>query len=335
MRSRPHSIFGKPWFPARAFTLLELIVTMAILGVIVMLASRVIGGASDAWLRVRANVSAFKSANVAFDVLSQNFAQAVLSTYWSYDPPEAPTRFRRTSDLHFTMGPAGAILASGSSGFTTSAAFFQAPLGYEEGIRRLPELLNGVGYFIRFDAGQEVPAFLQGVVPPRWRYRLYEWIEPSAEMEIYKSASPAGANAWITDRLFASGSAGALNNAVVLAENIIGLIFMAEYPDSAGGFTPSYVYDSRDAASASTENQLPPRVHVTMIAMDETSALRLSETYGTKAPPVLPDADWFKDPSEFKEDMGRWEEKLKQVKPTIHYTIFNATLTMENSRWSP
>ena len=323
---KPPRRFGPPSRPPAAFTLIELLVSTVIFILILGLVIAIMSSASSLWLRHRNQSVAFESANAAFETLTRTLGQAVLNTYWEVKN----NSYGRSSELHFTMGPTVDLLGSGSSQeFPGEAVFFQAILGRptDSSLRRLPLLVNGVGYFVHFDDGPANPAFLDSVVTPRHRFRLYEWLQPTEQLEVYGDTS---GKSWFRNSL----SAGVMANSNVLAENVIGLVLLAEYPDANGTIIPSYLYDSRDDTTPQSLHQLPPRIRVTMVVIDESSAIRLAEKYSAAAPPIQPDATWFQDPQEFGADLDLWENRLKSASPKINYRIFTATVIIQNAKWS-
>lgn len=309
-----------------AFTLIELLVSTTIFILILGLMVAIMSSASTLWLRHRNQSTAFESANAAFETLSRTLGQAVLNTYWEVKN----NSYGRSSELHFVMGPTVDLLGSGSpQEYPGAAVFFQAILGRptDSSLRRLPLLLNNVGYFVRFDDGPSPPAFLTSVVTPRRRFRLYEWLQPTEDLGVYDSTS---GRSWLPT----PPSSGTMPNSAVLAENVIGLIFLAEYPESNGDIVPTYLYDSRDATAQQSLHQLPPRIRVTMVVIDESSATRLAEKYSSASPPILPDDTWFQDPQEFGSDLDQWENRLKSASPKIDYRIFTSTAIIQNAKWS-
>ncbi|HRJ71387.1 MAG TPA: prepilin-type N-terminal cleavage/methylation domain-containing protein [Terrimicrobiaceae bacterium] len=326
---RPVRNSGRP--RRRAFSLLELLVSFAVFIVLLGLVTAIMSSASGLWLRHRNQSAAFESANAAFNTLTKSLAQAVLNTYWEVQA----NRYGRSSELHFVMGSAAELLGSGSALVNPGdAVFFQAALGRptSPSLKRLPQLLNGIGYFVQFDGGPPLPSFLSTLAKERYRFRLYEWLQPTENLAVYNSAgSTASAQrAWFRGDL----ANGSLTNAAALAENVIGLILLAEYPDSSGAIVPVFDYDSRDTTAPGTLNQLPPRIRVVMAVIDESSAARLADLHGTSPPPVQPEPAWFQNPSAFDDDLKAWENKLKAITPKIAYRIFTSTVVIQNAKWS-
>lgn len=310
------------------FTILEMLVSCAVFLLILTLVAGMMSGASSLWLRHRNQSASFEAANAAFDSLTRTLAQAVLNTYWEVQTNQPGRTYGRSSELHFAMGPTSDLLGVSPSEYPGEAVFFQAALGRSAGtsLKRLPLLLNSMGYFVRFDKGPGLPAFLDNLANVRSRYRLYQWLQPSENFGVYQPN--AGEQDW-----FRGDLANNMNNTAVLAENVIGLIFTAEYSDANGALVSAYSYDSRDPAGAATLHQLPPRIRVLMVVIDEASAARLAN--GTVEPAGLaPKAEWFKTPGQFDSDLTAWEDQLKSISPRVDYRIFTATVIIQNAKWS-
>src|SRR6478735_2184091 len=73
----PHAAF------LRAFTLVELLLSMTILSVLMVVVVNVIGIVQQQWTRANSKVTAFREARMAFDVITRNLSQATLNTYWA------------------------------------------------------------------------------------------------------------------------------------------------------------------------------------------------------------------------------------------------------------
>ena len=318
---------------AFGFTLLESVAACAALMLIVTMAMGMINSVSDLWIKQRNKSVAFEGAAAACEVVTRSLAQATLNTYWGYviDEESHPVAYRRESELHFQMARSAGLLNAADAQYPGMGVFFQAPEGRASSndLKRLPALLNGIGFFTVFSAQPRVPSIFQPIIPPRYRFRLMEWQEPVEQLEVYKSAA---GNSWFSSRVIAAD--GTLRNTAILAENIVALILMAEYPEEDGKQTRSFVYDSRNEGFPERLNQLPPRVHVLMMAISEASAIRLAEKYGTSPPPLLPQETLFQTASEFEKDIEKWEEDLRKITPPVDYQIFNSVVNIKSAKWS-
>ena len=292
-----------------AFTLVELLISIAILSSLVVVLAGMVNQTSSTWAYTRSRIEEFREARDGFDTLTRRLSQATLNTYLDYaDSAGAvrtaanassfiPSRYVRASELRFISGQAvtGAVplmgsLAGPSLQPATHAVFFQAPLGFvsdRTDYSGLGNLLNTWGYYIDFNSDASIkPPFVS--TTPRYRFRLMELMQPSESMSLYKytAANPGlkstdsqGMN-WFTDALLQQP-----RPAHVLAENIIAMIILPKLSAAdeaagnyvAGSLAPNYNYDSTLAgagaadANLDSRNQLPPVLAVTMVVVDESS----------------------------------------------------------------
>lgn len=337
----------------RAFTLVELLVSMAILSMLVLILLSITDATRKTWSYTNAKIEQFRDAREAFETITRRLSQATLNTYWDYhypnnDTEKAPDGYVRQSELRFISGP---NLVEGSP---SHSIFFQAPLGESDSYSGMKNLLNTCGYFVEFGSDKDSrPSFVKS--PERWRFRLMELIEPTESLSLYKYTSGRENDAadgeaknisykgkeWFTDPL-----ADAKNKRAV-ADNILALVLLPKLAngekrasDSGGELrpfephelAPNYTCDSTeesDDPALNPKNQLPPVVRVTMVAVDETSFNRLQGS-GTTAPTLL--GKYFTDSSKFDEDLKGLEADL--VKKKLNYRIFTTDVTLKAGKWS-
>jgi len=145
----------------QGFTLVELLVSTAIIALIMLMLVQVTNNISGAWRSTAEKVEKFQGARDGFEAMTRRISQATLNTYWDYydisgvarTQSTAPGQFLafsygRQSDLRFIsgpmwgqgLGPSGAgvpwgitTASTATSGFVsywpTHGIFFQAPLG--------------------------------------------------------------------------------------------------------------------------------------------------------------------------------------------------------------
>ena len=334
----------------KAFTLVELMVTMVVLSIVILVTFSIIRHTSMMWLSTNARLTSLEAATAGFDLITRQVSQATLNTYWDYNSRTDPTQYVRASELNFCMGNAGSpnitaghnynsllpdlsTLNLSATSAVTHAIFFQAPLGYTATKGKAPDfsplggMLNTVGFYVAYTSERDLPSFLN--IAPKQRFRLYQLVEPSEQLRVYSQSAgqdPYGPKDWFTANL---GTASRK-----IADNVIGLILRARYPNpqdpSGTGYTETYLYDSRDAGSPLTLNQQPPIVSVTMVVIDEDSAKRLGSAYQDIGQP----ANTFIDPANYKNDLQIWEKKLSGFIPKINYRIYNANITIRDAKWS-
>lgn len=363
------------------FTLVEVLVA----GSIVVVIMGVLLAMTDQTQRLvkatSSKVEQFQEARVAFESMTRRLSQATLNTFWDYQyAPNSgiPIGYQRTAELRFHSGTTKDLNQSGGPAGEPQpghCVFFQAPLGMVDDTKKLgslDHLMNTWGYFLEIGSDSaSFPSFLQNVVTPRKRYRLMEFMEPSERLSVYASQGDINNTAWFNKSIHQSA---ATRPARVLAENIVALVILPRLSladekristTTPPILAPNYKYDSTITPATTTNsknpndlsatlldshNQLPPVVQVIMVAIDEPSARRLEDLYGTD--PYLgistnPDAfgnKLFTDPASLNDtatgrigDITKIQNLLSSSsKPNIRasYRVFSSNVTIKGAKWS-
>lgn len=170
----------------RGFTLVELMVSTALIALLMLLLLGTVDQTQNIWKRTTAKVTQFQASRAAFEAMNRRLSQATLNTY--YRPTDiasgnssADYLFRRQSELQFISGHlADATTESGripgiftanpsitgltrpmERAYPTHGVFFYAPLGITEEaglgafektrrFRGLDAMLTACGYFIEY-----------------------------------------------------------------------------------------------------------------------------------------------------------------------------------------
>lgn len=326
----------------RAFTLIEILVSVTILVVLMGLVFSVISQVSDIWRKSTARVEVFQGARLAFDLVTRSVSQATLNTSLDYlnssdkflsdlsTPLDRrtfmPNRYARRSTLNFVCGFSGVNNYPGTAG-TGTATFFQAPLAHTDNAPTYGSLdaaLNVCGYYVQFGPDSDRPPHI--TAPVRYRYRLMEILVPIENNQIYVQQG-AGNIAWFSNFTI---------HARPVADNIIALLIHPQDPEDPNLFNSSYLYDSRAGASDNpqpvTANQLPPVMQVTLVAIDETSAKRMES--GSTQPGIIVSAlsGKFGSPATYDADLKNLADEL--AGKGIQCRIFNTAVPIRESKWS-
>ncbi len=324
------------------FSLLEVLVAAAVMVVMMALMASVVGMASRTIRASSDKVDAFQGARTGFDTVTRNLSQATLNTYWDYfnnarqprTPGNAanfqPALYGRQSDLHFLATDASTQNFPLPSGLEASghALFFQTPLGYPSSADQPPGTLNASGFFVAYGDDPTHPTV--GGLANRPRFRLYQWLQPSADLRVDPATGVINPAAWVSPN----------GNISPLAENIVA--FVARVPEESASTPTNYSWDSRPAWGSgnqpSTMHQLPPLVEVTMVAVDESSAARLLQgvnsasaaaaALGLPAPGTV-----FTDPAKYEEDLAAVQNGL--ASKGVSYRTFRTAVPLRGSKWSP
>ena len=99
---------------------------------------------------------------------------------------------------------------------------------------------------------------------------------------------------------------------------------------------PNYSYDSNDqnANFALFVQQAPPLVKVTMVAIDENSAVRLADEGSGAGMPNLVPSGLFKSTQQYDQDIQKLKDELNQRNPPVNFKIFSTMVAIRSSKWS-
>ncbi len=349
------------------FTLVEILVSLAVLAVLLLVSASVISQVQRTWSASAARVAQFREARVAFDIISKTLGQATLNTYLDYDnnylsDPTAirgaTVQYTRKSELRFVSGPAATLVQGGGGEggvLPGQAVFFQAPLGVVRNSVNsgLDSLLCGRGYFVQLTDDEAFrPSF---VTNQRIRYRLMEFSPPAEDNLIYTevqdSSKAKSVGKWFAAAgadLQASETATTLGLTRPIADNIVLMLISPRTEPIYGGastgssadplaIAPDYWYDSLSAPTGATQgnqHQVPPLVRLVLVAIDEPSAQRLeAQNGGSGMPDLLSDSGAnFANARNMEDDLVTFTTYL--VEKNVNFRVFSATIPILGSKWS-
>lgn len=346
---------SRPDSAAKAFTLVELMVSITIVTLLLVLLVSMTNATTRAWSYTSGRIEQFRDAREGFENITRQLSQATLNTYldYRYDSGSVSS-YARQSELRFICGNLNSITgAANYSNCPTHAVFFQAPLGVSRDDRYsdLGKLLNTCGYYIQYGSDKDSrPDFLDQIVKERYRFRLMEMLEPSESLTLYDEELKAGGSSsylgtqWFTVPLNLAG------HSRVVAENIVALVVLPKLSsqEDPGGtaLCPRYYYDSTrtDDSNSDTvdpalnwKNQLPPVIQITMIAVDEASFGRI------EGGPAMPDFGYeslFETPGDLKDaakpgyakDITALTKTLREDK--LSCRVFTTDVAIKAAKWS-
>ncbi len=359
----------RPW-RQQGFTLVELLVSTAVLAVLLLVTMTALDSMQRSWRETKGKVNQFRGARIAFETITRNVSQATLNTYWDYYfaatesnvPPtstsEPPAGYVRQSELDFRVGLARDLGGSGTSAadYPGHSLFFQAPLGLSQNFRGLSSLLNARGYYIRFASNEsQRPDFLPGgVVPVKRRYQLMEY-RPPAEQVTISGNTLQGNTVYTTPNWFTQNLAAVSRP---IADNILLLLISPQVPAETligtskkpWWIAPAYRFSSRDANNATTAmdgvsvladgtlNQgtrhlLPPLVRVTLIAGEEGTMSRwLAERQDAPEDIMAAASAPFNEARHYDRDLERVKQYLTEQR--LNFRVFTAVVPLRNALWS-
>ena len=334
-----------------AFTLIEVLVSVAIIVVMLGFLVGVMDQTTRVWANASAKVEQFREARTGFERVTSRLSQATLNTYWDYDSPTKPTRYQRQSELRFITGKAQTLLGSVPSvARLTHAVFFNAPLGVtgNTNYTGLENALNTVGFYMELadDTAQRPPFITTAMIPARWRFRLMEFSQPTENFSLYQFTSGPGASTYTGKGWFDVDMSNVNTPALrrVVAENVIAFVITPrlskaeEIPLQSNvthsPLAPNYGYDSTGTnaiAQLNPRNQLPPVVQLTMVAIDEKSAAILGLSSSGDSD-IFKISTLFSDTTKFAEDITALEQTLATKR--VKYRIFTTNVQIRAAKWS-
>ena len=332
-----NKLSGPPRRGVRGLTLPEVLVTLAILLIVLVAVLEMAGQTARAW-KVAAN-DPFGEAQEAFESMARHLGAATLESYPDYADSSGafrtngatgfvPDHVARRSDLAFVCGVTSGtngLLASTGRTTTGCGVFFLVPEGYTQTYPRtgLERLLNAFGYFVEFGDDESAPSFVRPMTHC-YRWRLKQVRQTSESLQVYASTSSA---AWLENLVPRGGTTS------VLAMNVATLLVVPERSgmDKGTALASDFSYDSRNGAVPLTRHQLPPRVRLVLVAIDETSAQHLAALDGS-TPPALVPAGLFQDATKVDADLATLDKTLTVQK--INHRTFQRDVSMAAASWA-
>jgi uncharacterized protein (TIGR02599 family) len=334
---------------AKAFSLIEMMVAMTILSVLMYMLTLVLDQVQEGWRYSESRISQFREARVSFDLITKNLGQSSLNTYWDLKDDNKDglvDGYFRTSELHFKVMEADELSSASKMTNVGHAVAFQGPLGFSTEYPNLNNLFNGRAYFVGFGGDKDFrPSFISSA--ERFRYRLMEFRPPAEANQVFEDGAEERAageeqefTEWFRQGLSNVGEGDFTDHLNPLAENIVTLLISPrdsiqssgdDRNDASSTIAPNYIYDSSDGESPNTEQQVPPLVRVTMIAIDEASAVRLENgstvpeyhTALATAPTRTRDYD---------EDIAAIVEYFDEKR--INHKVFSSMVLLRSAKWS-
>ncbi len=297
-----------------AFTLIEMMVAMAILTILMIIVFEIVNSTTKVWKSTSNKMNVFQGARAGFEAMTRNLSQATLQTYLDYANSSGmpvtlfnpsftaatvprnliPAYYLRASDLHFVTDDAKNLFnrASVTNTTTGQAAFFQAPTGVGEKVlfRANDSTLNNYGYYLEYgpSVGPDNINRSAEDIKLSNRYRLMEVIQPAEKNFVYQSTSKPSLNSTYTydlDWIKNMNLTGTASSAHPIADNVIALVINCKLSatDEAkyGVIAPKYSYDSRSWENNYTGNSLQPS------AADPSSTAIIGNSLRNQLPPLV------------------------------------------------
>lgn len=312
------------------FSILEVLVATTVIAMLLGILVAAFNQTLSTFRQTSLKISSFQTARVAFDLMTKTLSQATLNTYWDYYDASgkrrtasnaqtfAPAAYGRASDLPF--------LVQRNAKYGQSA-FFAAPEMRDRSPQKQDTqgLLNLCSFAVRFGSDQSFrPSAYTGSAS--YRYRLMHAVQPRSDGAAIFSHSGAD---WIS---------AVTAKELPIATNVIALVvwprltvFDQATASNNATLSADYLYSSLDG-TARQQAQLPPVLQVTIVAIDEESASRISQ--GETPPPAIENAleNKFQDVTKYDKDLKDLETALAAAK--IKYEVFSTAIPIRESKWS-
>jgi len=339
--------------PRKAFSLIELLTAMGILSILMLLLTVLLDSIQKSWSYSESRISQFREARVAFDLMTKNISQATVNTYWDLldeDNDGLVDGYYKTSELHFKVMQSDLLGRAGDQTPVGHAVFFQAPLGFSSQYRNLNNLFNGRGYFVAWGSDERFrPSFLNQQVDPSYRFRLFEFRPPAESNQVFQDGAEYRERGerqqferWFRQEMNI-GEGRFEDHLNPLASNIIcifisprdslGARTSASRQDTFSRIAPRYTFDSNDADDEFEvfAQQVPPLLRITMVAIDETSAVRLDDEAPRQMPElVLPNS--FTQTDRYDADVQALVESLNER--GINHKVFSSVVMLRSAKWT-
>lgn len=342
----------------RAFTLVEMLVSMSVTAVLLTVLVQMLGATQQTWLLTKSQAESYREARSAFESMARQLSQATLNNYWDYNDPNNPTFYQRQSELHFVSGPASDLLGPAVPAASGHAIFFQAPTGIDSLAAGSPgtgldQTMNALGYYTTYSTDlPQRPGFMKEASPlhpEKKRFRLMEFRLPTEELGLYKLPTgaiagqpPALASATSDSSLYSWFRSPVTTRSQPLAENILAVIMQPVTAD--GTQLTNYHYDTRDfqlhpggvtSLQAAMRHQLPSSVRLTVVALDETSWSQMEPSEADEVATTLTQriqGTLFKNPAKYDEDLQSLTAHLTNDLQLQH-RIFATTVAIRSAKW--
>lgn len=269
MRQSFETEFSSEQSSPSAVTLLELMVGMALLGVMVLFFGQVLSQTGKAWSQTEATKERMQSARAIADYISTELKAALLPIDRACD-----------SDLQFLVNPAS---LSGEY-LNRDAIFWQAPLATERSLGDIAE----IGYYVKWDTSNP-----QHPRSDLWRFFLNPSDSKNRAIpnEDYRVCTHP--DDWISSDILDSLTLRDAGTAL-FAENVVGLWvrclhsdgntitedsehkeFIERSFDSRRGYTYPDGTGTTSAGGSVTLCALPSAVELSMVLLDQASARKV------------------------------------------------------------
>jgi uncharacterized protein (TIGR02599 family) len=348
-------------------TLLEVLASTVILSIVLLSILAAIQTMQSSWVRVRAKADPFRGGRLVVDTMARRIAEATLQQRWVMeDKGDATAGYMPYSDLHFISGPIDQILSGGGRRLG-HGVFFQSTRGWEGSSLRASngsapanqyqeDSINAWGYYVEYggDDSGGIPDFIRSPgdeavtasieVPIRDRFRLYEWRQASADVDLFRprgevtgptflseTQDTISSRSWYQSNLNTPGSRKQIS---LIAENVIAFALVPVVMDENGNEDPRNfpggIYDTRDSRSLASFHRLPKAFRLTalLVSPEAWSKQPEGQRYNFANQLMTMTSGKFNDLSNVDRDFRAITDKLDAQRPPLPYQLVSSIIPM-------
>lgn len=333
---------------SRGMSLIELIVTMAVLALLFSILLGVVVQSQQVFQRANREISAAQLSREVFQVLRDKFRLATLSsvprffdsTNYSFQSPVTVDQVRPFSQLSYVSGPSAGLLNRDVNSFPGDAVFWPAQSGQAQlSGQTVSGLLEGLGCLVRYgDDSADFPTFLQAWRSVRYRYRLMLYREAPEQFtrRLQPNLATSFSLRWYHDLLpdnLDPASSRVMPQSQVLGENVVALLVQplqaSGAPYSIGRTYNSYDWSLAGAkdlepTQGSSYGRIPDTLRVGLVMLSPASAQRLSPN-GEEVPALGLQLEKMKESDDWVAGLERVKQ---QVGPELDLHLHETLITL-------
>ena len=312
------------------FTLLEVLVSVAITAIIIITLVQVFGSTTDAWLQAEGKTDRNRTGRILSEFIARELAAALL--------PVDAAFTASNPNLQLLINPPLSMVPLEYR--NPDCLFWQAPVATETSKGEIAE----VGYFVKWQpiGDGAAPSLRRFFINPTVTDPVTKAVKASDDFLIYRETAT-----WLRPALLekvapadkASGYAG------LVAENVVGLWVRfygedgREVPTTAGGNTPTASFDSRrgydlypaTSPTVAVTRALPVKVAISIAQLDARHAALMGGAW-TKVR-TLANAAGTTDAGVFMESFqlaAKGDPSLERLLPGLR--TYETNVILENAR---
>lgn len=290
---------------SQGWTLAEVIVSTAVLGMILMIMAQALAATQRSWLTGTASAELTRCSNDAQNAV-QAIRRATLHSHPVYD--NNSDQYQTDSSQHFVCGPAAELIPA-TPGVCSDAIFFQRPTNEGE----LQHALQACGFFIQYgDDAPWRPLLLRSRAPRR-RFRLMQFHQKADSLALPSHVSGVDTIVprsmlykWFATPVSAPGTV----HSSAVAENVVAMTLRPQPDESTCHDSLRFRWAGNTPEARSSRHRLPHSIEIGMVVTDEASWSKLTPNQANGlAISILQQLDTSKTSTATLPDLCAWLQK--------------------------